>query len=216
MLKQYATRVKFTELRELEGSFEQESVSSGGGSFPKHLIYSYNIRKKTVVFPFGWMIHKPGSINENGRMCPHWKFHFNQYWSTFIQRGLIKKIDLVEIEYDPKDFEPNRKLVKMTLTIPRRNKSRVNKLIQQYLATKTIVAERSRASTQVIPTFFAGKKNDKKKTLLMHTYELILKKSKWKVFVEQLYKQKLIPAKERHEIQPKENVFPKQLACFNK
>lgn len=204
-------RVKFTELYEVEGAFGQESVSPGGGIFPKHLIYSYDIHTKTVVFPFGWMTDKSSGTSK----CPHRLFYFTSHQHTLINRELVKKIDFVEVDYEPKDFEPDPKLVMMTLTIPRRNKSRVNKLIQQYQATKTIVAKRSKESTKIISTFFSGKKKDTEKTLLKHTYELILMKSKWKVFVKQLFEQKLIPTNDRYAILLEENVFPKQLAYFS-
>lgn len=214
-MKENLLRVRFTELYEVEGSFGQESVSPSGGIFPKHLICSYDIHTKTVVFPFGWIIVEGGGTNEDNWCHTHYDFYFTPYWHTLIQCGLVEKSDCVEIDYDPKDFEPDPKLVKMTLVIPRRNKSRMDKLIQQYLAAKTIVAERSRAS-RVIKTIFRMKKDHKEKTLLKHTYELVIQDPEWRIFVEQLYKQKLIPKEDRFAILVEENVFPKQLAYFNK
>ena len=56
VVKARLTRVTFSELHEVVGAFGREWIAPAGGGFPKHLVYSYDIKTKTVVFPIGWVI----------------------------------------------------------------------------------------------------------------------------------------------------------------
>ncbi|MDP3696623.1 MAG: hypothetical protein Q8R55_01165 [Candidatus Taylorbacteria bacterium] len=211
MAKARLTRVTFTELHEVAGAFGQEWVSPGGGGFPKHLIHSYDLKTKTVVFPTGWKIKQDTipAIEGGEFFHPIYSFVFGDFCNTVILYGYIEKADSVEIDYDPKDFQPDHKLVVVTLRVPRRNKVRTDKLIKKYQTSKTVVAERSRKSSMVIDG--GGRK---KRTFPQYLYELVLRKSEWKDFAKQVYKQNLVPKTQRFAILAEGPVFPRQLAYF--
>ena len=100
------TRVKFSELHEVVGAFGREWIAPAGGGFPKHLVYSYDIKTKTVVFPIGWVITESGGTNEDGWKRTKMEFYFRDSCHTILRHDLVKKIDIVEVEYDSKEFEP--------------------------------------------------------------------------------------------------------------
>lgn len=209
MAKARLTRVKFTVLYEIAGSFGQESVSPGGGGFPKHLIHSYDHKSKTVVFPIGWAITESGGINEDNRKCTQYEFIFGNFWHTVLGHECIKKIDLVEVDYNPDDFYPHNKLVVMTLRVPRKNKARTDQLVNEHRIAQTIVAERSMESSMVIDGI-----GRKKRTIPQYLYELVMQKSEWQNFTKKLYEQNLVPKTERFAILVTGPVFPRQLANF--
>ncbi len=202
-------RVKFYKLFEINGAFGQDCVSPMGGIFPKHLIYSYDLETRTIIFPVGWMITEAGGTNEDNWTRTEWRFNFFEICQTTLQHNLVEKVDFIEVDYDPKEFHPNKNIVLMTLRIPRRNKGRTDELIQKYKATQTIIAERSKESSEIIL-----KSRDEERTISQYLYEIIMKKSSWKDFAEQLYKQNLIAKKDRFAILIMGPVFPRQLASF--
>lgn len=204
------TRVKFSELREVEGAFGQEWVAPAGGGFPKHLIHSYDLKTKTVVFPIGWMITESGGTNEDNWKRTQWEFHFGKFCHTVLRHKCVKKIDFVEAEYNPDEFRPNEKLVLMTLRVPRRNKNHTDKLIKEHRVTETVVAVRSRESKKVIV-----KSGRKQKSFPQYLYELAIQKSEWRNFARQLYEKNLVPKKDRFAILVESTpLFPRQLAYF--
>lgn len=209
MAKAWLTRVKFTELHEVAEAFGQEWVSPGGGGFPKHLIYSYDHKSKTVVFPIGWVITESGGTNEDGWKRTQYEFIFKDFCRTILRHGCIKKVDLVEVDYSPNDFQPNQNLVVMTLRVPRKNKVRTDRLVNEHRTAQTIVAERSMKSSMVIDR--AGRK---KRTIPQYLYELVMQKSEWQGFAKQLYEQNLVPKTQRFAIFTTGPVFPRQLANF--
>lgn len=205
------TRVTFTELHEVEGAFGNEWVAPAGGGFPKHLIYSYDINAKTVVFPLGWILQENGGTNEDNWKRTHYDFKFYDFCHTVLKYEYVKKVDFVEIaEYDPKEFQPDKGLAVMTLMIPRRNKSRTDKIIQEFRIAKTIVAERGRESSMVL----YGKIR-KKRTFPRYLYEFIVKKSEWSCFAKRIHGESLIPKTQRFGMLVDEApVFPRQWVGF--
>ena len=203
------TKVTFTKLFEVEGAFGQEWVSPGGGGFPKHLIYSYDLKSKTIIFPTDWIITESGGTNEDNWKRTQYEFIFRDSCHTVLRHEYIKKVDFVEVEYSPKDFQPNLKLVVMTLRIPRRNKARADKLIDEYQTAKTIVAQRSMKSSMVIDG-----RGLKKRTFPQYLYEIVMHKSEWQDFSKQVYEQDLVPKTQRFAILVTGPVFPRQLANF--
>ena len=209
MAKAWLARVKFTELHEVTGAFGQEWISPGGGGFPKHLIHSYNLKAKTVVFPIGWAITESGGTNEDNWKRTQYEFIFKDFCHTVLRHEYIKKVDLIEVDYNPNDFQPNKDLVVMTLRVPRRNRVRTDKLVNKHRTTQTIVVERSMESSMVVDG--VGRK---KRTFLQYLYELVMQKSEWQDFARQLYKQNLVPKTQRFAILITGPVFPRQLANF--
>ena len=201
------TRVKFSELHEVEGAFGREWIAPAGGGFPKHLVYSYDIKTKTVVFPIGWVITESGGTNEDGWKRTEMEFYFRDFCHTILRHDLVKKIDIVEVEYDSKEFEPNKHLSVFTFRIPRRNKDRTDKLIQNY----QIVAGRSRKSTKVITGV-----GHKKKSIPQYLYELAIDQSKWRDLGKELIDKGLIPKNDHFSIWVGHGVFPRQLTSFKK
>lgn len=206
------TRVTFTELHEAEGAFGQECIAIAGGVFPKHLIYSYNSKAKSVVFPPDWNIEKGQYTKEESR-CDDSFYHFRlgDFCLTVIRRKYVKKIDFVEVEYNPDEFQPNKELVLLTLRIPRKNKTRTDKLIKKYQAAKVIVAERSRESSKVI-----SRTGRKERSFSQYLYELAIRESRWRDFAKELYEENLIPENERFAILIGSAIFPRQLVNFQK
>ncbi len=203
------TRVTFTELHEVEGAFGQEWIAPAGGGFPKHLVHSYNINTKIVVFPIGWVITETGGSNEDDWKRTRYEFKLRDFCHTVLRHEYIKKVDSIEVDYNPRDFQPNYKLVVMTLRIPRKNKARTDKLIDGYQTAKTIVAQRSMKSSMVIDG-----RDRKKKTFPQYLYELVMHKSGWQDFSKQVYEQDLVPKTQRFAILVTGPVFPRQLANF--
>lgn len=210
MAKTWLTRVKFTELHEVAGAFGREWVSPGGGGFPKHLIYSYDPKSKTIVFPIGWAITESDDTNEDGWKRTQYEFIFKDFCHTVLRHEYIKKVDLVEVDYNPNDFQPNQNLVVMTLRVPRKNKVRTDRLINEHKTTQSIVAERSMESSKVI-----DKGGIKKRTIPQYLYELVMYKSEWQDFAKQLNKQNLVLKTQPFAILVTGSVFPRQLANFN-
>lgn len=205
------TRVKFTELHEVAGAFGQEWISPGGGGFPKHLIYSYDHKSKTIVFPIGWAITESGDItNEDGWKRTQYEFIFKDFCHTVLRHEYIKKIDFVEVDYNPNDFQPDKNLVIMTLRVPRKNKVRTDRLVNEHRTTQVIVAERSMESSMVIDG--VGRK---KRTIPQYLYEFVMQKTEWQDFAKQLYKQNLVLKTQPFAILVTGPVFPRQLANFN-
>ena len=207
VLKQKLLRVRFDELYEVKGAFGCEMVSPGGGGFPKHLIYSYDLKTKTVIFPFGWVTQETDAM---------WHFYFKPYWDTFFQHRKVKKMDFVEVDCEPNQFQPLPELGLVTLFVTRRNKNRADKMIQKYLKTKTIIGQRSIKNSKTIIVRIGKGGKTTEKTVLQHLYELVLKKSEWKNFVKEVGKQNLLSKIDHFGLMMSEYVFPKQLANFNK
>lgn len=203
-------RVKFSKLFEVNGAFAQDCISPAGGIFPKHLICSYDLKARTIIFPIEWTLSEAGGTNMDNWTRTEWRFNFGEYCTTVLQHKLIEKIDFVEVDYDSKEFQPNKDLVLLTLSIPRRNKNRTDNLIHKHKTAQSIVAVRSKKSSMAIV-----KSGSKEKTVPQYFYDIIMKKSCWKDFAEQLYKQKIISEKDRFAILISGNpVFPRQLASF--
>ena len=99
----------------------------------------------------------------------------------------------------------------MTLRVPRRNKVRTDKIVNEHLTTQTIVAERSMESRMVIV-----RKGRNKRTFPQYLYELVMQKSEWQDFAKQLYGQNLVPKTQRFAILTTGPVFPRQLASFKR
>ena len=215
MKKNLATKVEFTELYEAKGAFGYEGVSPGGSMFPKHLIYSYDLKTKTVIFPLGWIMNEAGGANENNWKRDMWEFSFNPFWNTVFRHNFVKKIDCIEVDYDLNWFKPLENLGLMTLSIPLKNKNRADKLIEKYVANKTIVAQRSRELGKV-SLYRIGRNKTTKRTVQKYIYELALQKSKWKNFAKKLHEQNLIHKTDPFGVLLSNYVFPKQLAYFEK
>ena len=208
------TKVTFTELHEAEGTFGKEYAVVAGGGFNKHLIYSYNLKTKTVVFPPEWNIGKGDErISKKGRHDDSvYQFRFGDFCHTVLKREYVKKIDFVEVSnYNPDEFQPNKELVMLTLRVPRRNKARTDKLIKKYQTAKMIVAERSRESRMVISEI-----GRKEKSLPQYLYELVIQKSRWRDFAKELHEENLVPKTDRFAILMDGAIFPRQLAYFKK
>lgn len=210
-------QVTFTELHEAEGAFGQECIAIAGGVFPKYLIYSYSSKAKTVIFPPEWNIERslytpnmniPEESRHNNSVC---QFMFGDFCYIILRYEYIKKIDFVEVEYNPDDFRPNKELVLLTLRVPRRNKARTDRLIKKYQTSGNIVAERSRKISKVISRI--GRKDRISQQCL---YELAIYKSAWHSFAKELYKENLIPKTERFAILVGGAIFPRQLVNFQK
>ena len=206
------TRVTFIELHEVEGAFGQEWIAPAGGGFPKHLIYSYDLKTRTVIFPPGWKIKQDAISAIEGGECfrPFYSFAFDDFCNTVVGYGHVEKVDAVEVEYNHDEFKPNKKLVVMTLRVPRRNKARTDKLIDRYQTAKTIIAKRSMKIRMVIDG-----RGRKKRTFQQYLYELVMQKSKWQDFAKQVYEQNLVPKTQRFAILTTGPVFPRQLTNFN-
>lgn len=206
------TRVTFSKLHEVEGAFGREWVSPGGGGFPKHLIHSYDHKTKTVVFPLGWTIEESIWVPEEGRRdYSVYQFIFKNFCHTGFRRDYVKKIDFVEVDYDPEEFQPNTKLGLLTLRVQRRNKARTDKLIKKYQTAKMVIAERSMESSKVV-----RRTGRKQRRFPQYLYELVIQKTKWQDFAKELYEQNLVPKTERFAILMGGAVFPRQLAYFKK
>src|SRR3989344_2944134 len=83
-------RVTFTELHETEGFFGQESIAVGIGAFPKHLIYSYDLKKKIVLFPFEWKTENGKWNYERGfRDSSFYQFSFSDFCHTEVLRKSV-------------------------------------------------------------------------------------------------------------------------------
>lgn len=203
------TRVTFAELYEVEGAFGQEWVSPGGGGFPKHLIHSYDRKSKTIVFPIGWEITESGGTNEDNWKRAQYEFIFKDFCHTILRHEYIKKVDLVEVDYNPDDFQPDSNLVVMTLRVPRKNKVRTDKLVKEHRTAQTIVAERSMKSGLVMDR---GGRN--KRTIPQYLYELVMQKAEWQDFAKQLNKQNLVLKTQPFAILVTGPVFPRQLANY--
>lgn len=217
-MRQTLTKVTFSELHEVRRAFGHESISPGGGVFSKHLIYSYDLKTQTIIFPFGWVMQEYGGTNEDGWKRTGWEFFFSStsgnHWRTILRHNKVKKIDFVEVDdYDQKQFEPEQGLVLMNLTILHENKDRADGLIQKYLTDGTIVAERSRETT--VTNIIVGE-NREEKTVSSYLYELVMKESERINFINQLFEQDIVPKTDRFAILIEQHVFPKQLSYFKK
>lgn len=208
-------RVKFTELYEIEGGLGREWIVSAGGGFPKHLIHSYDLKNKTVVFPLEWDIkYDEIPMEKRGNIIlgrPVYRFKFGNFCNTVIGYGYVRKMDSVKVEYNPKEFHPNKELGLLTLRIPRRNKARTDKLIGKYQTAKMVVAVRSMESSKVIRATERGERS-----FPQYLYELAIHRSKWRGFAKELYEQNLVPKTERFAILMSGAIFPRQLAQFKK
>ncbi len=159
-------KVTFAKLHEAEGAFGKESISPGGAVFPKHLVLSYDLKAKTVVFPVGWnYVEEGGKVGE--KLHTGFVFLFDNYWESGVLKDKVKKIDSVEVNYNPKEFEPDKNLRLVMVDVPAKHKSYMDELIKKYLATKIIVAERSRKSHRTRTV------DGKRVTFHTHSYELI-------------------------------------------
>lgn len=126
-------------------------------------------------------------------------------------------MDLIEVDYDQKEFAPCQGLVLAIIFIQCKNKKRADKWIQKHLAAKTIIAQRSKKIYNTIIRLAVTKRVKMiTKKIPYYVYELALKKSDWKNFAEELSKQELISKTDRFGAIILDYVFPKQLANFNK
>lgn len=202
-------QVTFTKLREIEGAFGREWIAPAGGGFPKHLIHSYNLKNKTVVFPPKWNIEESGRTPR--RDDSMYQFRFSNFCHTVLRRKCVKKVDSVEVEYNPDEFQPKKGLGLLILRIPRRNKVRTDKLIKKYQTAKIVVAERSRENSKIVI-----RKGQGDRRFPQYLYELIIQNSGWQDFAKELYQENLVPETERFAILMDGAIFPRQLAYFKK
>ena len=203
-------RVTFTELHETEGFFGQESIAVGIGAFPKHLIYSYDLKKKIVLFPFEWKTENGKWNYERGfRDSSFYQFSFSDFCHTEVLRKSVRKIGFVEVDCDLGEFLPNPKLVFVILQVPLRNKARVNKLLREQRITKAVIAERSRVGSLTI-----HRTGRRPRVLSQYIYELVMRKSKVRGLEKQLREKKLISEIDRFAVMVRGPVFPRQLAQF--
>lgn len=205
-------QVRFTELYEANGAFGNESISPGGVIFPKHLVLSYDLKTKTVVFPKKWRLAevcgKIGEKRHTGLMF----FFFGNYCMSSIPKDKVKKINSVKVDYNPDEFEPNKSLTVMTLRVVRWKKAKTDALIKKYQSANVIVAVRSRESRTV-----RSKAGGKERRYGQQLYELVIKQSVLDDFVNELFKTRLVIENRRFDVQiSKPGVFPRQLANFNK
>ncbi len=217
-LRQTLKKVTFAELHEVQGVFGQESISPGGGVFPKHLICSYDLGTQTVIFPDGWEITEYNNVDKDNRRRFMWEFSFydgssgGAYLQSVLQHKAIKKIALVEVDdYDQNQFKTEQGLVLMELRIPRVNKDRADELILKHLSDGTIVAERSKESVRI-----TAKGSIVEETVQQYLYELVMKESERINFINQLFEQDIVPKKDRFAILINVRVYPKQLSYFKK
>ena len=90
------TRVTFTELHEVVGAFGREWLAPAGGGFPKHLIHSYDLKTKTIIFPPEWNIEESVWLPEEGRRDHSvYQFRFGNFCHTFLQCQYIKRLEFI-------------------------------------------------------------------------------------------------------------------------
>ncbi len=204
-------KVTFAELHEEKGAFGKESISPGGAEFPKHMILSYDLKTKTVVFPEGWKcIYEGGKVGE--KLHTGFVFLFDNCWESGVRKDKVKKISSFEVDYDPKEFVPDKNLRLVKIDVPLKHKSYMDKLIKKYLATKLIVAQRSRKSARIRTV------DGKRVTFPTYSYELIEQLvGNGNEIWEELGKEEKNAGKKTYMILSENpGVFLGQLANFNK
>lgn len=196
-------RVTFAELFEVEGAFGNESISPGGAIFPKHLVLSYNLRTKTVLFPLGWKFDPTGSTFD---------FQFDNHIEGCLRKDMVKGFDYVEVDCDPKEFVPDKNLRLVMVDVPAEHKSYMDEIVKKYLATKMIVAERSRKSHRIRTV------EGKRVTFPTHSYELIeqLVSNQNGMWTELRKEREASGEKTYMVLSEDPGVFPRQLANFKK
>lgn len=200
-------KVTFTELHEAEGAFGPESISPGGAVFPKHLVLSYDLETKTVVFPAEWSIVK--GVSE-GKSTDFYRYQFkfgDIYLLSVVAERLVSSIEFVEVDYSPDEFSSDGNLRVVTIRVPLEYRADVDKLIRKYRENNMVIGERSREGLDI------RKVNGKKVSNLMWHYEVLFQLAGSSMgFFKELQEQ--IPGVTVYMAWGTDRIFPRQRAYY--